>query len=77
MNKKYPIGTRIRYIGSCKKCKNKVGKVVEMREKTCIIMLPQSPCGIFRHNGTMVCPWSNIEPLTVKGQQLLFEFAYE
>ena len=72
--KKYPVGTKIKYIGHCAKCKGKAGKVVEVRGHICVITLPQSPCGVFHYNGTMQCPWQDIEPVAVKGEQLLFSF---
>lgn len=75
--KKYPVGTRIKYIGYCGKCKDQIGKVVEVGEDICYITLPQSTCGVFHYSGKMICNWKDIEPLALKGQQLLFDFAYE
>lgn len=72
--KKYPVGTKIKYIEYCPKCKGKTGKVVEMVGEKCYITLPQSLCFAFRYSNRMLCPWNEIEPLVVKGQQLLFEF---
>lgn len=74
MDKPYPIGTAIKYIGYCQKCKGKIGKVVEITECNCWIVLPQSTCVIFVTHGRALVPWDDIELLKVKGQQLLFSF---
>ena len=73
MAKKYPVGTKIRYIGYCKKCKGNTGEVVREYELSCRITLPHSRCnGVM--NGTIVCSWRDIELLVKKNQQLLFSF---
>lgn len=72
--KKYPIGTKIKYIGSCPKCKGHVGKVVEVSGASIYITLPQSLCRTFHFNNRIMCPWEDIEPVIVKGQHLLFAF---
>ena len=74
-SKTYPIGTKIKYIGYCKKCKGKTGKVIEVHNSTCTITLPQSTCNsAVDRGGTIICPWSDIIPALVKNQQLLFSF---
>jgi len=77
MAKKYPVGTQIKYIGNCNKCKGKTGKIVGVGENTCEITLPQSSCGVFHYDNKMRCVWNHIEPLVIKGQQLLFSFMSE
>ncbi len=74
MDKVYPIGTKIKYIGNCARCKDKMGTIVGVNERTCIITLPLSTCGVFHYNGEMTCSWCAIEPVLVKNQQLLFAF---
>ncbi len=74
-SKTYPIGTKIKYVGPCKKCNNQIGKVVGIKNMgLCIIILLSSTCGVFRNGGTMMCVWDNIIPTLVKNQQLLFSF---
>ena len=72
--KTYPIGTKIKYIGYCKACKDKVGKVVGISEQTCWVVLPQSTCSAARGGRKVMCNWSDIIPIIVKNQQLLFSF---
>lgn len=74
---KYPVGTAIRYNGYCSKCKGKTGKIVDISKYTCNIILPSSTCSIFECNGFAVCPWEDIIPISVKNQQLLFDFMEE
>lgn len=75
MNKTYPIGTKVKYIGYCGECKDKIGKVVEVYVSTCTITLPQSTCITALHGGGEIrVPWSEIIPVVVKNQQLLFDF---
>ena len=77
MDKTYPIGTKIKYIGYCTKCKDKIGKVIKIHDSTYTITLPQSTCyAAVNRGGTIVCSWSDIVPVPVlvKGQQLLFSF---
>ena len=74
-SKTYPIGTKIKYIGYCRTCDGKIGKVIENRESTCVITLPQSTCSaVINGGGTIICSFSDIVPLIVKNQQLLFAF---
>ena len=72
--KKYPIGTKIKYVGHCKKCKGKVGKVVDIWDYGCNITLPQSLCRAAGQDKRLICSWSDIEPVSVKNEQLLFAF---
>jgi len=74
MDKTYPIGTKIKYIGYCKKCKDKIGKIVEMRKNTCYITLPKSTCSAMRDTGKVMCNWSDVELAVRKNEQLLFSF---
>lgn len=71
---KYPVGTSIRYIGRCKKCKGKTGKIVKVTEYHPYIVLPQSNCSTMIDCGEVACNWENIELLVKKNQQLVFSF---
>lgn len=71
--KKYPVGTPIKYIGYCNKCKGNTGKIVEVRKLSCFITLPHSRC-ISASYGLLECNWSDVEPLLKKGEQLEFSF---
>ena len=73
-NKKYPIGTKIKYIGYCKKCKGKIGKVVNIWDNGYNITLPQSLCTAAGPGKSIICSLSDIIPVSVKNQQLLFAF---
>ena len=73
-NKKYPIGTKIKYIGSCEGCKNKIGEIIEACENTCYVILPKSTCSMMENTGKVICSWSDIVPMLIKNQQLLFSF---
>lgn len=75
--KRYPVGTKIKYNGYCTKCRGKIGEIVKVAENACYIVLPQSTCSAFDRNGKIVCSWSDIEPISVKNQQLLFAFMDE
>jgi len=72
--KKYPIGTLIRYMGYCTKCKGKVGKIVEIHDNYCYIVLPQSTCSTFTSTGKAMCSWDDLELLVKKNEQLEFAF---
>ena len=74
MDKTYPIGTKIKYIGYCRECKDEIGKVVDIWSNVCSIILPQSPCGAAGPRKRLTCAWSDIIPVVVKNQQLLFAF---
>ena len=71
---KYPIGTMIRYIGCCPKCRGQTGKIVAISSGLPIIILPQSACNSFNRNGTIQCSWSHIELFIKKNEQLEFAF---
>lgn len=73
MIKKYPIGTKVKFIGSCKKCSGNTGKITQVYGETCQMTMPYSSCSGVT-NGTIICRWDEIEILVVKGQQLLFDF---
>lgn len=81
--KKYPIGTKIRFIANedmcyqAKKDDGKVGKVVgETPYGTVQIFLPDSVKG-YNARCTWNTKWENIKPLALKNQQLLFAFMGE
>lgn len=72
--KKYPVGTPIKYIGCCKDCKNKTGKIVKVFERCCYVNLPESShCP--KSTSSVYAKWSEIIPL--KNHQYLFDFAEE
>lgn len=81
MIKKYPIGTKIRFLYRNNDL-GKRGKIVAIREcDGCPYIY--LPTGIetnrlnATHNGikySYICNWSNIVPLVLKNQQLLFSF---
>ena len=74
MDKTYPIGTKIKYIGYCKKCKDKTGKVVDIWDNGCHVILPQSLCSAAGPENRLTCTWSDIVPMIKKNEQLLFAF---
>lgn len=76
--KTYPVGTQIKYIGYCDRCKGQIGKIVKGVDKyTCTITLPQSTCSaVVNGNGKIACPWSDVIPISIKHEQLVFEFMY-
>ena len=76
-DKKYPIGTKIKYIGYCENCKNKIGEIIKVRENNCTIILPKSTCSMMKRLGRVTCSWSDIELAVRKNQQLLFAFMDE
>lgn len=71
--KRYPIGTKIKYIGHCGKCKNKIGKIVGVSEHLCWLNLPKSTC-CPKPTSKAYAKWSEIMPIVAKNQQLLFSF---
>jgi len=73
MDKTYPIGTNIKYIGYCRKCKGKTGKIIKAYDNCVRVSLPQSTCS-GATSGSIVCRWPDVELLITKGQQLLFAF---
>ena len=73
-DKTYPIGTKIRYTGYCKACKNKIGEIVEIRRNTYYITLPKSTCSAMKNMGKLMCNWSDVELAVRKNEQLLFAF---
>ena len=74
--KKYPIGTKIKYIGFCEKCGGNTGEIIKVYERSCRITLPHSHC-LSAKTGSIVCNWSDIELLIKKNEQLLFGFMEE
>jgi len=71
-DKKYPIGTKVRYVGSCGQCKNTTGEIISVFKHLCRVRLPESPhCS---SGGWVPVKWGEIEPLVLPNQQLLFEF---
>ena len=72
-DKKYPIGTKVKYIGGCKSCGGHTGKVIQVYENVCRITLPHSSCS-GASGGSITCVWSDIERLIKKNEQLLFAF---
>ena len=80
MDKKYPVGTPIRYIGGNNDC-GKVGKIVGHNKwNDPLIFLPESShisCfSTLKTPASWQTSWGNIEILVQKNQQLLFDFAY-
>lgn len=73
MNKPYSVGMAIKYIGFCRECKNKVGKIIKVYNDCYCITLPHSKCSSMIC-GSFVCNQSDIELLVKKNQQLLFDF---
>jgi len=71
--KKYPIGTKVKYIGSCRSCSEHTGKVIRAYDNMCRITLHHSNCSGAR-GGSITCVWSDIERLIKKNKQLLFAF---
>ena len=83
MKHKYPIGTRIRYKGCCRKDVGKEGKIVrygEQRLGIVWIVIPNSYLALDFY-GNSEHEWStHIEDLEIsiqKNQQLLFSFMDE
>lgn len=77
--KKYPIGTRIRFLWPNKDT-NKVGNLVAYRDGDPVIYLPDGECQHRTMDGvpfTWMCSWKQIELAYTKNEQLLFEFMYE
>jgi hypothetical protein len=74
MKHKYPIGTAIRYFGSCEECKGKSGKIVGVFEDYCHVSLPTSNCV---SGDRAYAKWAQIVLLVKKNQQLLFDFMSE
>ena len=73
-NRAFPVGTAIKYIGSCRKCNNKLGKVVKAQGDVCCIVLPQSTRTSFSGHDSIRVYWSEIESAIKVGEQLLFSF---
>lgn len=78
--KKYPIGTKIKFIGSVCADVGKLGSIVgiDIRDSFPIIYLPKS-ISQFPYKGgkcSWFCGWDEIEPLMEKNQQLLFSFMH-
>ena len=76
VTKKYPIGTKVKYIGSCGSCSGHTGKVIRVYDNVCRITLPHSNCS-GASGGSITCVWSDIERWIEKNEQLLFRFMSE
>ncbi len=82
MVKKYPIGTKIRFIannGMCSQARQDDGKVGVVTGETLygnaeIYLLDSVKESGYDKEHTWNTGWENIKPLIVKGQQLEFEF---
>lgn len=77
--KTYPIGTAIRFLDSGPD-KGKTGKIVKISGNMPVIFLPKGQKNVRLIDGLMVtwlCSWDVIEPLRIKGEQLLFDFMYK
>ena len=81
MYKKYPVGTKIRYINgenSWHDFYEKKGTIVNIIRGYPLIYLPDSvehSCfSTIDTPATIQCRWYEIEPLIIKNQQLLFSF---
>jgi len=73
-DKRYPIGTKVRYVGSCEQCKNTTGEIIYVFDCYCEVRLPESPHCASTSTGWVPVKWSDIEPLVLPNQQLLFSF---
>jgi len=78
MKHKYPIGTRIRYIGFIREDVGKIGKIVGyVNEDTVWIVVPNSYIALELY-GYSEHKWStwltNVELLVIPNQQLEFDF---
>jgi hypothetical protein len=78
-DKKYPIGTKIRFLsGCCEKGRGKEGEIVKIAKGYPVILIPECTC--LSEFSTRKCPasvqtgWWNIEKIVQKNQQLLFSF---
>lgn len=86
-SKKYPIGTRIKFINPVDNDGGKLGFIVDYRDSGGpTIYLPTATKHIKRNynptlsDGTKFswhCQWKDIEILSQKNKQLLFDFMYE
>ncbi len=83
MNKKYPIGTKIRFMHKTLDT-GKIGTIVAFHGDSPTVYLPTS-CKHIENNYyptydgvkiTWHCGWNDIELLFQKNEQLLFEFMY-
>jgi len=75
--KKYPIGTKIRFIYD-NFDKGKIGTIVGIRDEYPLVFLPTGSGSLVRYKGidySWKCLWSHIE--YVGQRQLLFEFMYD
>jgi hypothetical protein len=73
MNKKLSKGDKVRFIGTCPKCKNKIGKIVSVYGSfSCTIILPSSDC--CKNNSPIGCSISDLELIGRPGKQLRFNF---
>lgn len=84
---KYPIGTKIKFIGQCRRFNimngdiGKTGEIVGIENSYPLIYLPDSKVvSCFSTTDipvTIQCTWLNIEPAVAIGQQLEFDFMLE
>ena len=81
--KKYPIGTKIRYIGLCAYSSREdftgmTGTIVGIVTGFPLVYLPKavhiSEHSTIERPATIQTGWNRIERLTQKGEQLLFSF---
>ena len=70
MNKLYPVGTKVRYVGSCKHCKGTTGKIISAHTNYCRVNLLDSSC--CKSFGWAAVNWRDVDSI---GQQQL-EFAF-
>jgi len=84
MNKKYPIGTKVRFVFPYEDT-DKIGIIVGYHGSNPIIYIPTADKHIERNQHpilddgtpfTWYCRWQDIEILVEKNQQLLFAFMY-
>lgn len=83
-DKKYPVGTKIKYIGihrilfEGEKFTGMIGKVVGIEEGYPLIYLPKatavSQYSTKKRPATIQTAWCRIEKLVQKNEQLLFSF---
>lgn len=82
MAKKYPVGTKIRWVGGCNwDFSNKIGRIVGFENGLPLIFFSVSKwTSIYSTEKvpvTIQCNWDEIEKVVTKGQQLLFSFMDE
>lgn len=80
MDKKYPIGTKIRYKGCCPEDNGKRGTIVGyLSEEIIWVVVPGSYVALSTYKNSKH-KWTtylkNVEVLLIPNQQLLFDFMY-